>query len=144
MMQRDIEINISSARVPGTREDALIYTRGRDPEIRSALQWLTYEHLPVALKPFSAPFYLAACGLLTEVQQDVPELKAALNKLIEAKDAAVRAGIHCQQGRAGSVPRPQEVVDPPVLAETPVRKLRGPFHAHNDGPCTDACYEPGA
>jgi hypothetical protein len=39
------------------------------------------------------------------------ELTTALNKLIEAKDSAVRAGIRDSTGRAGSVPRPQTVVE---------------------------------
>jgi hypothetical protein len=99
----------------GTREHADALTDGRDPEIRSALQWLTFAHLPESLRHFSAPFYQAAVDLLREVGGDSPELKAALNKLIEAKDAGVRAGIRQQQGRPGSVPRPQEVVDPPLL-----------------------------
>jgi hypothetical protein len=43
-------------------------------------------------------------------------LTTAINHLIEAKDSAVRAGIRSDTGRAGSVPRPQTLVDPPVLS----------------------------
>jgi len=114
MAQREIQVPLTDM---GTPEHAARLTEGRDPEIQSALQWLTFSHLPVGLRRFSRPFYLAGWDMLAAVEQDVPELKAALNKLIEAKDAGVRAGIHFQQGRAGSVPRPQEVVDPPTLPQ---------------------------
>lgn len=101
----------------GTREHAEAVTQGRHPDVHDALQWLTYSHLPPALRRFSEPFYAAAVELLIEIRADSPELTTALNKLIEAKDSAVRAGIKNDYGRAGSVPRPQEVVDPPKLAE---------------------------
>jgi hypothetical protein len=116
MAAREVQINIR-AHLMGTREHAAMSAAMRGPEIRSALQWLTFAHLPEALQKYSRPFYDAACALLEEIPLDVPELKAALDKLIEAKDAGVRAGIHAQQGRPGSVPRPQEIVDPPVLPE---------------------------
>jgi hypothetical protein len=99
----------------GTRRHAEILTDGRHPGVRDALQWLTYSHLPPALRAFSEPFYAAAVDLVLVVGTDSPELSSALNHLIAAKDSAVRAGIKHQQGRAGSVPRPQEVVDPPHL-----------------------------
>lgn len=100
----------------GTREHAEAVTAGRHPGVHDALQWLTYSHLPPALRRYSAPFYETAVDLVREISVDSPELTTALNKLIEAKDSAVRAGIKADQGRAGSVPRPQEVVDPPRLA----------------------------
>lgn len=100
----------------GTREHAEAVTKGRHPGVHDALQWLTYSHLPLVLRRFSEPFYAAAVELLIEIRVDSPELTTALNKLIEAKDSAVRAGIKNDHGRAGSVPRPQEVVDPPKLA----------------------------
>lgn len=99
--------------VIGTRENAAAHTLGRHPGVRDALQWLTYSHLPEKLQGFSAPFYDAAIRLIGEVTSDSPELTTALNKLIEAKDSAVRAGIKSDTGRAGSVSRPNEVVDPP-------------------------------
>lgn len=102
------------ANVLGTREHAESITQRRHPGVHDALQWLTYSHLPSALKRYSAPFYLAAVDLITEISSDCPELTTALNKLIEAKDSAVRAGIKDSTGRAGSVPRPQAVVDPPI------------------------------
>lgn len=105
----------------GTREHADSIAGGRHPGVRDALQWLTYSHLPAQLRRYSAPFYLAAVDLITEIGTDSPELTTALNRLIEAKDSAVRAGIKNDTGRAGSVPRPQEVVDPPVFPTRPIR-----------------------
>lgn len=99
----------------GTAEHAADVTQGRHPGIRDGLQWLTYAHLPQQLQKFSSVFYEAAVELLTRITSDSPELATALNKIIEAKDSAMRAGIRMDTGRAGSVPRPQEVVDPPKL-----------------------------
>jgi hypothetical protein len=99
----------------GSSEHAATVTEGRHPGVQDALQWLTYSHLPETLRIFSRPFYTAAVDLIDRIPTDSPELTTALNKLIEAKDSAVRAGIKHQTGRAGSVPRPQEVVDPPTF-----------------------------
>lgn len=101
--------------VLGTREHAAALTEGRHPGVRDALQWLTFSHLPKALQDYSRPFYTAAVDLITEIKTDSPELTTALNKLIEAKDSGVRAGIKDSTGRAGSVPRPQAVVSPPLF-----------------------------
>lgn len=100
---------------PGTAEHAHFVAEGRHPGVHDALQWLTYAHLPSSLRRFSEPFYTAAVILVGHVGTDSPELTTALNKLIEAKDSAVRAGIRHDTGRAGSVPRPQTVVSPPQL-----------------------------
>ena len=108
---------IDPSTVLGTREHAERLTQGRHPGVRDALQWLTYSHLPGELQRYSAPFYTAACDLLTEIGTDSPELTTALNKLIEAKDSGVRAGTKDKHGRAGSVARPQVVVDPPTFSE---------------------------
>lgn len=105
----------------GAREHAAAIGEGRHPGVRDALQWLTYGHLPPVLQRYSAPFYLAAVDLVTEIREDSPELTTALNKLVEAKDSAVRAGIKNDTGRAGSVPRPQKVVDPPTFPTRPIR-----------------------
>jgi hypothetical protein len=99
----------------GTREHAELVTRERHPGVRDALQWLTFAHLPEALRRYSAPFYEAAVNILAHVVTDSPELTTTLNKLVSAKDWAVRAGIKSDTGRAGSVPRPQTVVDPPLF-----------------------------
>lgn len=99
----------------GSPEHATAVTEGRHPGVRDGLQWLTFTHLPVPLRRFSEIFYDAAVTLIQTVTTDSPELTTAINRLIEAKDAAVRAGIRHDTGRAGSVPRPQTVVDPPSL-----------------------------
>jgi hypothetical protein len=100
----------------GTPEHAAAVTDGRHPGIRDGLQWLCYAHLPEQLRKYSEPFYFAAVSIIAACPTDSPELTTAINGLISAKDSAVRAGIRNDTGRAGSVPRPQEVVDPPQLA----------------------------
>lgn len=100
----------------GSAEHAATITEGRHPGIRDGLQWLTFAHLPEALQQYSVPFYTAAAQLISSVTTDSPELTTAVNGLIAAKDSAVRAGIRHDTGRAGSVPRPQEVVKPPALS----------------------------
>lgn len=104
--------------VPGTREHASRVTHGRHSRVRDALQWLVFSHLPEPLRPFSEPFYTAAVKLICTITTDSPELATALNRLVEAKDSAVRAGIRDRQGCAGPVPRPSAVVDPPVFDGT--------------------------
>lgn len=99
----------------GTAEHAAAVTQGRHPDVRDALQWLTFAHLPEALQVYSLPFYVAAVEVVQEVATDSPELTTALNLLVTAKDSAMRAGIRHTTGRAGSVPRPPVVVAPPHL-----------------------------
>jgi hypothetical protein len=102
----------------GTREHAEAVTRGRHPGIRDGLQWLTYAHLPLELQQYSMPFYDAAVTLIERIAQDSPELTTAINKLIESKDSAVRAGIRNDHGRAGSVGRSHIVVNINHIAST--------------------------
>lgn len=97
----------------GTAEHAAAITEGRHPGIRDGLQWLTIAHLPTSLQQVSGIFYDAAVALIKRITTDSPELTTALNTLMAAKDSAVRAGIRHDTGRAGSIPRPQEVVLPP-------------------------------
>jgi hypothetical protein len=57
------------------------------------LQWFAFEHLPSSLKEVSFHFSELArivCSLL----DPGPERTVALRKLLEAKDAAVRAAVH--------------------------------------------------
>lgn len=105
--------------VVGTREHAQVITTGRHQTVRDALQWLTFSHLPEALQNYARPFYVAAVEVINSIK-DVPELNHTLKTLTDAKDWAVRAGIRSDTGRAGSVPRPQEVVNPPTFI----------FHSH--------------
>ncbi|TXH12857.1 MAG: hypothetical protein E6R03_12220 [Hyphomicrobiaceae bacterium] len=57
------------------------------------LKWFEYAHLPDHLKLVSAPFRSLAEGLCSSVEPG-PERTVALRKLLEAKDAAVRAKLH--------------------------------------------------
>lgn len=102
------------ATIVGTREHAQTVTEKMLPVVRDLLQWLTFSHLPEALQNYSRPFYLAAVEII-QINAYSPELVDTLKKLIEAKDCAVRAGIRTDTGRAGSVPRPKTVVNPPLF-----------------------------
>lgn len=56
------------------------------------LQWFEYDHLPEKLQEVSRPF----CDLAVHVAETIqrgPERTVALRKLLEAKDAAVRASM---------------------------------------------------
>lgn len=59
------------------------------PSIDHILQFFKFDHLPPALREVSQPFYLLA-GKIAESSSN-PETTVALRKLLEAKDAAVRA-----------------------------------------------------
>lgn len=62
------------------------------PAVDHLLQFFTYAHLPEHLQAISRPFAELAHGLVDE-GLDGPELTAALRKLLEAKDCAVRAKV---------------------------------------------------
>ncbi len=57
------------------------------------LKHFAYEHLPERLQAVSRPFRELAIKLVMELE-DGPERTTALRKLLEGKDAAVRAKIH--------------------------------------------------
>ncbi len=60
------------------------------PAIANVLKFFAYAHLPAKLQEISRPF----CELANKVANDAPdnaETTVALRKLLEAKDAAVRA-----------------------------------------------------
>lgn len=54
------------------------------------LQFFAFSHLPAALQDVSRPFGELAERIVAELPRN-PERTAALRKLLEAKDAAVRA-----------------------------------------------------
>ena len=54
------------------------------------MQWFTHEHLPEHLASVSKPFCELAEHMVKTLPQN-PERTAALRKLVEAKDCAVRA-----------------------------------------------------
>lgn len=56
------------------------------------LRYFHYAHLPAHLQPFSAPFCDVARLVINTLPRN-PERTVALRKLLEAKDAAVRANI---------------------------------------------------
>ena len=57
------------------------------------LAWFAYEHLPPKLQVASKPFCDLAMLLVTSCERG-PERTVALRKLLEAKDAAVRAVVN--------------------------------------------------
>ena len=56
------------------------------------MKWFAYEHLPQNLQKISRPFGLLAIQVEQTIQVG-PERTIALRKLLEAKDAAVRAAL---------------------------------------------------
>lgn len=62
------------------------------PQIEHILQFFTYAHLPEALQVVSRPFCDLAYTIVNSLPRN-PERTVALRKLLEAKDAAVRAAI---------------------------------------------------
>ncbi len=55
-------------------------------------QFFAYQHLPPHLQPVSKPFFDLAETIIETLPRN-PERTVALRKLLEAKDAAVRAAI---------------------------------------------------
>jgi hypothetical protein len=62
------------------------------PATTALLRWFEYDHLDARLQVVSRPFAELA-EFLTTGPLTGPELTVALRKLLEAKDAAVRAAI---------------------------------------------------
>lgn len=62
------------------------------PSIQNVLKFFSFDHLPPLLKEVSKPFYELANKTAAE-NPDSPETTVALRKLLEAKDAAVRAAL---------------------------------------------------
>jgi hypothetical protein len=57
------------------------------------LKWFAYEHLPEHLQNVSKSFWVVA-DTICQFLEPGPERTVALRKLLEAKDAAVRAKVH--------------------------------------------------
>jgi len=80
------------------------------PAIKDILKFFAYEHLPLRLQAVSKPFcdlayQIAHGGNVGEGDTKVhvgplegPEATVALRKLLEAKDAAVRAAVSAKKG----------------------------------------------
>lgn len=56
------------------------------------MQFFAFEHLPEAMQGVSRPFGELAAKIVSSIPRN-PERTVALRKLLEAKDAAVRAYI---------------------------------------------------
>ena len=59
------------------------------------MQFFAYSHLPASLQEVSAPFGDLAFRIVSILPRN-PERTTALRKLLEAKDAAVRARLYTQ------------------------------------------------
>jgi len=60
------------------------------PQTEHILQFFEYGHLPAHLQSVSAPFFTIAHEHIMQLPRN-PERTVALRKLLESKDAAVRA-----------------------------------------------------
>lgn len=58
----------------------------------TTIQWFEYSHLPIQLQLVSKPIYELA-HYMEQTLPDGPEKSAGMRKLLEAKDAFVRANI---------------------------------------------------
>ena len=73
----------------GQRVEEAIAGRQIHPGTQHIMQFFAYDHLPANLQAVSRPFGDLALQVLTGPSN--PETTVALRKLLEAKDAAVRA-----------------------------------------------------
>lgn len=64
------------------------------------LQFFAYEHLPARLQVVSQPFKHLADEIVASLPRN-PERTVALRKLLEAKDAAVRAALVVEETAGG-------------------------------------------
>lgn len=60
-----------------------------DPRIR-LMKWFSFSHLPEELRPISSKFNELASWMLSEIPESA-EAYVAMRKLLEVKDAAIRA-----------------------------------------------------
>jgi hypothetical protein len=70
--------------------------QGRNPAVVAVLKHFSFDHLPQSLQAISRPFYVLAHDLVRLLPDD-PQLTIALQKLLESKDAAVRAALSKQK-----------------------------------------------
>lgn len=70
------------------------------------LQWFDFEHLPEPLRDVSRPFVQLAAHVGDTIEPG-PERTVCLRKLLEAKDAAVRAHI---EGERSKLPEPRRPI----------------------------------
>ena len=80
-------------RVPHLKQevaDLKARAESQPPIVDRMLKWFAYSHLPEHLRQVSAPFGELAARVVESIEPG-PERTVALRKLLEAKDAAVRA-----------------------------------------------------
>lgn len=65
------------------------------PSVQHVLQFFAFEHLPPHLAEVARPFWVLAFDLADFLPHN-PETTVALRKLLESKDAAVRAKLAAQ------------------------------------------------
>ena len=68
------------------------------PSIKGLLDFFEYDHLPTTLHGIAKPFGDTARLMVEELEatKHPQELTVCLRKLLEAKDAGVRAGLSCR------------------------------------------------
>lgn len=78
------------------------------------LQYFRYAHLPIHLQEVSQPFAVLANTMAVQLPRN-PERSVALRKLLESKDAAVRAALTC---RSFVMPEASQPLPPLIRAAT--------------------------
>lgn len=74
-------------------QERLVVMNQRDERTERMLKWFEHSHLPGPLGEVSQVFQAVAAKIASEIEPG-PERTVALRKLLEAKDAAVRAKLH--------------------------------------------------
>src|SRR5262249_20786789 len=88
---RNLGVNMTNPEVPSSPTNAQSGPQGPGPEpLEPILQFFAYAHLPPHLGEVSREFHILALTLVNTLPRN-PERTVALRKLLEAKDAAVRA-----------------------------------------------------
>lgn len=72
-------------------------TADRHPAVEAVLRYFEFGHLPVPLRAVSAPCAELAINMADYLPSS-PELTVGLRKLLEAKDAFVRAALDLPRG----------------------------------------------
>jgi hypothetical protein len=78
-----------------------IVTRGRHPGVRDVAQYFTFDHLPEGpLRETSKAVCQLAASMIASLP-DSPQLTIGLQRLLDAKDAFVRAALHMDAPHGG-------------------------------------------
>ena len=89
MGQEDKSMNVDGTVAAGSS----VHRNAPATPAERMLKWFAYEHLPYSLRAVSRPFSELA-DVVVDLCEPGPERTVALRKLLEAKDAAVRARLH--------------------------------------------------